>query len=220
MDDVGRTLKFGQDRWCRIFIYGKSEILYQFLCRFIIPKMEQFCGEVNYVARFLTSETVKAFVHFHGRMPVIMKRTAGHAVAFYCQAIVFCRLTGCDLGFYGMEQIICSVSPHFAVDFSVDFGNRCPQNRRLILLAILLSHGGISLFCRGYLSLFYRSDSCDVFCCRSCIFVTYDFISEFIDPFGCFQFVTHSVHFAVQIIFLCGQAVDFLLPFLRLDLFT
>ena len=61
-------------------------------------EMENAGDKINYIAFGMTTKAIKPIVDLHGRMLVVMKRTAHHSVALYRKTIEFsCFLHGNSL---------------------------------------------------------------------------------------------------------------------------
>lgn len=77
----------------------QPKIIGQLCGGFIRSKIKKLRGEINHVAFFLTAETDEILIDLHARIPVIMKRTAGHAGTVHFDAVTLCSLAGADLFF-------------------------------------------------------------------------------------------------------------------------
>ena len=78
----------------------EAHVLDQFASGFISRQAKQFRGEPDHVTFFLTSETDEVLIDLHAWIPVIMERTAHHAVPADFVAVMLRDFAGADLFFY------------------------------------------------------------------------------------------------------------------------
>ncbi len=81
------------------------EICRQFLCRIIFADPEQAGGKVDNITGCLTAETIIPIVHLHGRMTVIVERTADHAIAGNSKSVLFGCLPRGDVCLHGFKNV-------------------------------------------------------------------------------------------------------------------
>ena len=75
----------------------QPEISGQLSGGFIRSQIKKLCREVDHVAFLLTPEADEILIDLHARIPVVMKRTAGHAGAVHFDTVSLSSLAGADL---------------------------------------------------------------------------------------------------------------------------
>lgn len=72
------------------------KIICQFLCCLVGSKVKYSANKVDHITFALAAKAIEPIIHFHGRIPVIVKRAAHHAVLFDSESIIFSCLSRCD----------------------------------------------------------------------------------------------------------------------------
>ena len=99
-------LTVSSDMWClRLRVVLNAEIIGKPERGFPRGNTEKAAGEVDHITIRLTAEAVKALVHLHAGVPVIMKRAFAHTPVSHPQPVALGGLSGCDIVLDSIKQI-------------------------------------------------------------------------------------------------------------------
>jgi hypothetical protein len=77
--------------------HSQGHVRYELSGGFVRSHAEELRGEVDHVALFLTAEADEILINLHARSPVVMERTAHHAVPADLVSVMLGHGAGADL---------------------------------------------------------------------------------------------------------------------------